>query len=56
MRWATIPFRAGKVVDHPAEYADLLTDAGCTVDAWETTYIHQLTGETPVLDWIRARR
>ena len=31
---------------------DLLTDAGCAVDAWETTYVHQLTGETPVLDWI----
>jgi trans-aconitate 2-methyltransferase len=30
----------------------MLTDVGCTVDAWETTYVHQLTGETPVLDWI----
>ena len=26
--------------------------AGCAVDAWETTYLHQLTGEHPVLDWI----
>jgi trans-aconitate 2-methyltransferase len=55
-QWATalgdLPFRAGKVVDDPAEYAALLADAGCTVDAWETTYIHQLTGATPVLDWI----
>ena len=33
-------------------YAELLTDAGCTVDAWETTYIHELTGENPVLEWI----
>ncbi len=39
-------------VDAPAEYAGLLTDAGCVVDAWETTYVHQLAGETPVLDWI----
>jgi trans-aconitate 2-methyltransferase len=45
-------FRVGAVVDTPARYADLLLDAGCTVDAWETTYIHQLTGEHPVLDWI----
>ena len=30
----------------------LLTDAGCTVDAWETTYIHELSGENPVLEWI----
>jgi trans-aconitate 2-methyltransferase len=47
-----IPFRAGKVVDTPAAYAALLTDAGCVVDAWETTYVHELTGEHPVLDWI----
>ena len=46
------PFRVGTVVDTPAHYAELLLDAGCTVDAWETTYIHQLTGEHPVLDWI----
>jgi trans-aconitate 2-methyltransferase len=47
-----IPFRVGAVVNTPAHYAELLIDAGCTVDAWETTYIHQLTGEHPVLDWI----
>ncbi len=46
------PFGADTVVDTPAHYAELLLDAGCTVDAWETTYIHQLTGEHPVLDWI----
>lgn len=47
-----IPFRVGKVVDSAVEYAGLLTDAGCTVDTWETTYVHELTGEHPVLDWI----
>jgi trans-aconitate 2-methyltransferase len=47
-----IPFRVGTVVDTPAHYAEQLIDAGCTVDAWETTYLHQLTGEHPVLDWI----
>jgi trans-aconitate 2-methyltransferase len=36
----------------PERYADLLIRAGCAVDAWETTYLHQLTGEQPVLDWI----
>jgi trans-aconitate 2-methyltransferase len=45
-RWiphlADIPFRVGKVVDTPTEYADLLSAAGCSVDAWETTYIQQL--------------
>ncbi|MGV0714143.1 trans-aconitate 2-methyltransferase [Mycolicibacterium sp. XJ662] len=39
-------------VDGPARYAELLTDAGGTVDAWETTYIHELTGQHPVLEWI----
>ncbi|MGH3552075.1 MAG: trans-aconitate 2-methyltransferase [Mycobacterium sp.] len=47
-----IPFRVGTVVDTPAHYAELMMDAGCTVDAWESTYVHQLTGEHPVLDWI----
>jgi trans-aconitate 2-methyltransferase len=47
-----IRFRETNVVDDPAGYAALLTAEGCTVDAWETTYLHQLTGETPVLDWI----
>ena len=36
----------------PSGYAELLSDAGCTVDAWETTYIHYLSGENPVLEWI----
>lgn len=47
-----IPFRAGAVVQSPVQYANLLMDAGCTVDVWESTYLHQLTGEHPVLAWI----
>jgi trans-aconitate 2-methyltransferase len=54
-RWSEplrdFPFREGQV-DDPAGYAALLTDAGCIVDAWETTYIHELTGQNPVLEWI----
>jgi trans-aconitate 2-methyltransferase len=41
----------------PREYAALLTAAGCAVDAWETTYLHQLpvTGtEHPVLTWVEG--
>ncbi|WP_213576256.1 trans-aconitate 2-methyltransferase [Rhodococcus sp. USK13] len=55
-RWSRLlpdaPFRENKVVDDPTDYACLLADAGCTVDAWETTYVQQLTGENPVLEWI----
>jgi trans-aconitate 2-methyltransferase len=47
-----MPWREGNAVEAPERYADLLADAGCVVDAWETTYVHQLSGETPVLDWI----
>lgn len=44
----------GQVVDSASGYAGMLANAGCAVDAWETTYIHELTGETPVLDWIEG--
>jgi trans-aconitate 2-methyltransferase len=38
----------------PAEYAELLAGAGCEVDAWETTYVHILQGENPVLEWYQG--
>ena len=38
----------------PAEYLDLLARAGLEVDAWETTYLHVLQGEDPVLDWYKG--
>jgi trans-aconitate 2-methyltransferase len=44
-------------VDDAAGYAELLTGAGATVDAWETTYVHLLpaTGpEHPVLRWMEG--
>jgi trans-aconitate 2-methyltransferase len=36
----------------PAVYLDALTSLGCTVDAWETTYLHLLSGPDPVFTWI----
>ena len=36
----------------PAVYLDRLAALGCTVDAWETTYLHVLTGEDPVFTWV----
>jgi trans-aconitate 2-methyltransferase len=38
----------------PAGYLDVLTGSGLTADAWETTYLHVLTGEDPVLSWVRS--
>jgi trans-aconitate 2-methyltransferase len=36
----------------PADYLADLTALGCTVDAWETSYLHVLTGTDPVFRWI----
>lgn len=36
----------------PQTYLAALADLGCRVDAWETTYLHLLTGEDPVFHWI----
>ena len=38
----------------PAQYVDLLARAGFEVDAWETTYLHVLHGDDPVVDWYRG--
>ena len=38
----------------PAGYAELLAEAGCEVDAWETTYVHILAGDDPVLEWYKG--
>jgi trans-aconitate 2-methyltransferase len=38
----------------PGTYVDLLARAGFEVDAWETTYLHVLHGDNPVLDWYQG--
>ena len=38
----------------PADYAELLAGAGLAVDAWETTYVHILEGDDPVLEWYKG--
>ncbi len=35
-----------------ATYLEALAAAGCTVDAWETTYLHVLHGDDPVFTWV----
>ncbi|RZU49027.1 trans-aconitate 2-methyltransferase [Krasilnikovia cinnamomea] len=45
-------------VDDAPGYARVLTDAGATVDAWETTYVHLLPADPaaahPVLRWMEG--
>lgn len=43
----------GAVLD-AAGYHELLSTAGLRVDAWETTYVHELSGPDPVLEWTRG--
>ncbi|GAA3059105.1 trans-aconitate 2-methyltransferase [Streptomyces glomeratus] len=38
----------------PGAYLEQLTALGCTADVWETTYLHLLQGEDPVLDWVKG--
>ena len=35
-----------------ATYLRVLTDLGCEVDAWETTYLHVLRGPDAVFEWV----
>lgn len=44
--------RAGS--HEPAVYFDKLARLGCSVDAWETTYLHVLPGVDPVLEWVKG--
>jgi trans-aconitate 2-methyltransferase len=56
-RWADQLADAGPDPDtvlEPAGYHDVLTGAGLAADVWETTYLHVLTGEDPVLAWVRS--
>jgi trans-aconitate 2-methyltransferase len=54
-RWADrVPQVPRSRVLEPADYLDRLAAAGCTVDAWETTYLHVLHGPDAVLEWTRG--
>jgi len=54
-RWrGDVPLDEGTTVLDLAGYAELLAATGAAVDAWETTYVHRLTGDDPVLRWISS--
>ncbi|MFJ1750089.1 trans-aconitate 2-methyltransferase [Streptomyces sp. NPDC088116] len=46
--------RGAAAVLEPADYLARLTGLGCAADVWETTYLQLLTGEDPVLDWVKG--
>ena len=41
-------------VADPGDYLADLVGLGCSVDAWETTYLHVLRGTDPVLRWLQG--
>ncbi|MDX3851355.1 trans-aconitate 2-methyltransferase [Streptomyces sp. AK02-01A] len=56
-RWRERLGRLGAHPGHvlePADYLARLTDLGCATDVWETTYLQLLTGDDPVLDWVKG--
>jgi trans-aconitate 2-methyltransferase len=55
-RWAPLlpGVQLNRQARSPADYLDLLAAAGCSVDAWETTYLHVLPGPDPVVEWYRG--
>jgi trans-aconitate 2-methyltransferase len=38
----------------PGHYVELLAAGGYEIDAWETTYLHILHGDNPVLEWTKG--
>ena len=45
--------RVGRPSSHdPEKYLATLAGLGCTVDAWETTYLQVLSGDDAVLAWV----
>jgi len=39
-------------IDGPEAYLELFAGLGWSADVWETTYLHVLSGDDPVFEWI----
>lgn len=46
--------RRSRQAGDPADYVTLLARPGFEVNAWETSYLHILPGENPVLEWTKG--
>ena len=55
-RWRALlaDVRLNRQAGDPADYVTLLARPGFEVDAWETSYLHILPGENPVLEWTKG--
>ncbi|WP_052283503.1 trans-aconitate 2-methyltransferase [Kluyvera genomosp. 1] len=48
------PPRARTPLPSVAVYYDLLTQSGCDVDIWRTTYFHPLVSHQAIIEWLSA--
>ncbi|NQW23044.1 MAG: methyltransferase domain-containing protein [SAR202 cluster bacterium] len=48
------PFQREQPVADPSFYYDLLSQISSTIDMWETTYMHILEGDNPVVEWTKG--
>ncbi|MBT2512931.1 trans-aconitate 2-methyltransferase [Arthrobacter sp. ISL-30] len=46
--------RHDDAVGTPLQYLEVMLDAGCDADTWETVYYQVLPGENAVLEWVRS--
>jgi len=55
-RWRALltNVRLNRQAGDPADYVGLLARPGYQVSAWETTYLHILPGDDPVLEWTKG--
>lgn len=51
---AHLQFAATAEAHDGSTYLRTLTDIGCSVDVWETTYLHSLRGRDPVFEWVAS--
>jgi len=48
------PFQREHPVAEPSYYYDLISHMSSSIDMWETTYMHILEGENPVVEWTKG--
>jgi len=48
------PFQREYPVAEPSFYYDLISQMSSSIDMWETTYMHILEGEDPVVEWTKG--
>src|SRR5207237_5571519 len=44
----------GPGVGRPERYLTAFVDAGLDADVWQTSYLHVLQGDDPVLEWVKG--